>query len=233
MAAVVGGAGGIGGATADLLRADGMRVVALDLPRAAHDARDDEDFMALDATDPQEVERAIGAIVGRHGRLDVLINAAGIVQLGGIEDITPEDWRRIMAVNLDAVFYCCRAAYPHLRQTSGAVVSVSSVSGRTKSILTAPNYVASKAGVIGLTMVLAAQWAADRVRVNCVAPGLTNTGMHAIYTPEQIELMRAAVPIGRFAEPNEVAETVAFLAGDRSAYVTGEVLNVNGGLFMG
>lgn len=127
----------------------------------------------------------------------------------------------------------CRAAIPILvRNGGGAVVNIASMSGRTKSVLTAPNYVASNAGVIGLTMSLANQHARDGVRVNCVAPGMIQTPMLDAYTGEQLDAIRAAVPMGRFADPSEIASVVSFLTSDAASYVTGETVNVNGGMFM-
>lgn len=231
---MVGGAGGIGRASLAALLRDGFECAVLDLATVLDDLGDGSVSLAVpvDAADYDSMQHAICEVVKCHGRLDVLVNAAGIAQIGSIDDVSPEDWRRVLAVNLDAVFFACRAAYPHLRQRAGAVVNVSSVSGRTKSMFTAPNYVASKAGVIGLTFALAAQWASDNVRVNCVAPGPATTGMHAMYAPEQIDRMTAAIPMGRFADPAEIADAIAYLAGQHAAYITGEVLNVNGGLFM-
>ena len=139
----------------------------------------------------------------------------------------------MLDVNLKAVFLVCRALVPMLVSAGGgSVVNLTSVSGRTKSIYSAPNYVASKAGVIGLTMSLAAQLATDCVRVNSVAPGLVDTPMLSAYTEQQHEVMRSAIPMGRFAQAREVATVVRFLLSDDSSYITGQTLNVNGGQFM-
>lgn len=162
-----------------------------------------------------------------------IVNAAGIVQLGSLTDLTEDDWDRVLEVNLKGVFLICRALIPMLVEAGGgAIVNLASVSGRTKSIYSAPNYVASKAGVIGLTMSLAAQFAAKGVRVNSVAPGLVDTAMLSGYSEEQKTAMNDAIPMGRFAHPREVATVVRFLLSDDSSYLTGQTLNVNGGQFM-
>lgn len=237
---ITGGAGGIGRATAEALAADGFAITLLDRPDANERAVSELGRRGIevarvdaDVSSPSDVELAVGEVVDAHGRLDVLVNAAGLAQLGGISDITADDWDRLLDVNLKGTFLACRAAYPVLRrQGKGAVVNVASVSGRTRSVFTAPNYVASKAGVIGLTMSLAAQWCVDGIRVNCVAPGLVDTDMTSVYTPDRRRTLVQSIPMGRFARPAEIADAIVFLTSERSSYVTGETLNVNGGLFM-
>jgi NAD(P)-dependent dehydrogenase (short-subunit alcohol dehydrogenase family) len=209
---VVGGAGGIGLASARLLGAEGWKVVLGDI---------------------SSVEHAFANVTGTHG-LDCLINAAGVLQLGTILDVDEAAWERVMNINLTGVYRTCRAAVAHfVAQDGGSIVNLASQSGRTSSFYSAPNYVVSKAGIIGLTMVIAAQHAAQGIRANAVAPGLVETPMIAsAYSDEQRAAMIAKTPIGRFASAEEVGEVVAFLASDRSSYVTGQTLNVNGGSFM-
>lgn len=237
---VIGGAGGIGLATARTLVASGCRVVLVDREASAldelatglSDPGGDVAHRALDATDSAAVD-ALARDLASEGPVAGLVNSAGIVQLGTVLDVTDEDWDRMLAVNLKAVFYGCRAFVPVLRDAGGgAIVNIGSVSGRTKSIFSAPNYVAAKAGVIGLTMVVAAQHAADGVRVNCVAPGIVDTPMLDAYSDDQRTTMRAAIPMGRYAEAREIGETVAYLLSDQASYLTGQTLNVNGGQFM-
>ena len=238
---VVGGASGIGLASAERLGADGWNVVladrderrlATEVPRLLADGVS-ADSVELDVTSAVSIEVAFKEVATRYG-LDSLINAAGILQLGTILDVAEGDWDRVLAVNLKGAFLTCKAAIEiYLAGRGGTIVNIASQSGRTSSFYSAPNYVASKAGLIGLTMVLARQHAAQGVRVNCVAPGLVETPMiESVYTAEQRATMTKATPIGRFATPAEVADVVAFLASDQSTYMTGQTLNVNGGSFM-
>jgi NAD(P)-dependent dehydrogenase (short-subunit alcohol dehydrogenase family) len=240
VALLVGGAGGIGRATAHLLSravdclvvADrdpiGLASLVAELPVGAAQVLTYE----LDATDGSAVEALVDE-VGSRGALSILINTVGIVQLGGVRDVTEFDWDRMLNINLKSVYLTCRAVIPRMVAAGGgAVVNVASVSGRTKSIYSAPNYVASKAGVIGLTMSLASQHARDGIRVNCVAPGIIDTPMLDAYSAEQKQSMLAAIPMARLGRAEEVGECIAFLASKRASYITGQTINVNGGQFM-
>lgn len=188
---VTGGASGIGLATSEALAARGDRIVLAD--RDIDRARAEESRLAgigaveaseLDVTDPAAVESFV-AEVAEAGDLAGLVNAAGVLQLGTIADVSVEDWDRVVDVNLKGTFLTCRAVIPRLEaRGGGAIVNLASIAGRTKSYYSAPNYVASKGGVIGLTMALAAQHAARNVRVNCVAPGIFRTPMAQAYTDE-------------------------------------------------
>jgi NAD(P)-dependent dehydrogenase (short-subunit alcohol dehydrogenase family) len=239
-ALIVGGASGIGLASAHALAADGYRLVLVDrdpgtLAEAARqltEAGAMVDTHVGDVTDATGLQRIV-AEVETAGGFTILVNTAGILHLGGIGDITEADWDQLVDVNLKGTFLMCQAAIPALaRAGGGAIVNLTSQSGRTKSYYSAPDYVASKAGVIGLTMVLANQNARDGIRVNCVAPGLAETPMLSVYAPEQRQKMLDTIPLGRFAQAEEIASAVAFLATPRSSYITGQTLNVNGGSFM-
>ncbi len=136
-------------------------------------------------------------------------------------------------MKLRGAFLTCKAAIPIMIDNGGgAIVNIASMSGRTKSVATAPNYVASNAGLIGMTMTLAAQHARQNIRVNAVAPGVIETPMLQAYRAEQLDAIRAAVPLGRFAAPEEIAAVVSFLVSDKASYITGETINANGGMFM-
>lgn len=242
VALVTGAAGGIGAATAKSLAREGCAVVLVDLAADPLDGicsaltEDGLDARSVkcDVTSRDDVERAVAMAASWHGHLDVVVNAAGIVRLGTVDGIDDDAWHRMLDINLTSVFLVCRAAHASLLAgVAAGVVNVASVSGRTRSVLADPSYVASKAGVIGLTRSLAAQWARDGIRVNCVAPGLTDTAMSSIYSQEERRSFEQMIPLGRYARPEEVAEAIAFLASDRSSYITGAVLDVNGGIFMG
>lgn len=234
---IVGGASGIGLASAELLIEDGWNVVIGDRNTEALERMAGAEGLAgtirIDVTDQHSVDAAFDQLTTEYG-LDALVNTAGILQLGTILDIAPADWQRMIDVNLTGAYRTCRSAVAYLAaHGGGAIVNLTSQSGRTSSFYSGPHYVAAKAGLIGLTMTLAAQHASQRIRANAVAPGLVETPMIAdAYTPEQREAMRSKTPIGRFASPREVAEVVRFLVSDRSAYMTGQTLNVNGGSFM-
>ncbi|CAN7632562.1 SDR family NAD(P)-dependent oxidoreductase [Phenylobacterium sp. LjRoot219] len=240
-ALIVGGASGIGLATAEVLAAEGYELALFDQNAealaAARSRLGQGGWRAR--TYPGDVSDASALIAAvadleQAGRLRILVNAAGILHLGTINEISEQDWDQLVQVNLKGVFLACKAVIPVMaRLGGGAIVNLASQSGRTKSYYSAPDYVASKAGVIGLTMVLANQHARDGIRVNCVAPGVVETPMvAAAYTAEQQRRMIDTIPLGRFARPEELASVIAFLASERSSYVTGQTINVNGGSFM-
>jgi 3-oxoacyl-[acyl-carrier protein] reductase len=237
---VTGGASGIGLATAEALATRGDRVILVD--RDADRVRDEASRLtdagatvlarAVDVTDADALESLVAEVVA-GGDLAALVNSAGVAQLGTIADLSIEDWDRVLDINLKGTFLTCRAVIPQLEaRGGGAIVNLASIAGRTKSFYTAPGYVASKGGVIGLTMVLAAQHAAANVRVNSVAPGIFKTPMAKVYTDEQWRSLLPTIPMGRFGEPPEVANVIVSLLSDEWSYVTGQCINVNGGQFM-
>jgi NAD(P)-dependent dehydrogenase (short-subunit alcohol dehydrogenase family) len=240
IALITGGASGIGLATAAALGARGYQLALLDRDAEALEkaqcqfaARDwTVRTYPADVTDGAALSAAVGDIE-RVGVPRILVNTAGILHLGTIADISEPAWDQLLAINLKGVFLSCKHVVPAmLRAGGGAIVNLTSQGGRTKSYYSAPDYVAAKAGVIGLTMALANQHARDGIRVNCVAPGLVETAMIDVYSPDQRERMLGSIPLGRFAKPEEVAEAIVFLATNGSSYITGQTINVNGGSFM-
>ncbi len=241
IALVTGGGSGIGRATCLQLGRMGAKVAAADLSLPGAQATVEQ--MAaegltgaahpVDVSSAEQVHCLVEAVCDRWGGIDVLANTAGIYQVGGIDDIGEADWDRVLGVNLKGAFLLCRAVVPVMRaRGGGAIVNLSSISGRTKSDLAGVNYVASKAGIIGLTMCLGNQLARDGIRVNCVAPGTTDTPMVANVGEEGRAILTKRVPLGRLGRPDEIAAAVAFLASPAASYITGETLNVNGGAFM-
>jgi NAD(P)-dependent dehydrogenase (short-subunit alcohol dehydrogenase family) len=236
---VTGGAGAIGTAAARELAKRGFGVVIADLDAAACDfiAADIRSSggtaigVALDVTDLASVDAAVAAAVD-FGEFAGLVNCAGIIHVGGIGDVTPDVWSRVIAVNLTGTFNLCRAAVDKLSRTDGTIVNVASTSGRTASIHTSPAYVASKAGVIGLTMTLAKQLAPLGIRVNAVAPGIIDTAMIDSYGAGLQEGLVDGIPLGRKGTSQEVATTIAYLATSESSYVTGQTIAINGGTFI-
>jgi 3-oxoacyl-[acyl-carrier protein] reductase len=241
VALITGAGGGIGRETARLFAAEGMTVAAADVREetaaetlaTVRQAGGTGITVALDVTDEASVAAAVRRAAAALGPLDVLVNCAGIYRIGGLADVSVDDWDTMMNINLRGTFLVCRAVLPGMiERGTGSVVNLSSISGRTKAILAAPSYVASKAGIIGLTMSLAAQAAAHGVRVNAVAPGPADTDMIRGLDAELQAHLVTTIPMGRLATAGEVAQAIAFLASSAAAFITGETLNVNGGAFM-
>lgn len=186
--------------------------------------------MPCDITDPVAVNRMIGKIDDKFGRLDVLINNAGVGQHANIEEITDEMLDRMMRVHLYGTFYCCRATVPIMkRQGHGKILNVSSIWGMT-GWHRASHYCAAKAAILGLTKALAQELASSQINVNAIAPGAVLTPMsRGRYSPEAIERERAEIPWGRWAEPIEIAYVGAFLCSDEADFITGQVVSPNGG----
>jgi 3-oxoacyl-[acyl-carrier protein] reductase len=174
----------------------------------------------------------VDQVVKRAGRLDVLVNNAGVAIDGLAVRTKDEDWDRTLDTNLKGAFALCRAAArPMMKQRSGAIVNLTSVVGEMGNVGQAA-YAASKAGLIGLTKSLARELASRNIRVNAVSPGFIDTDMTSGLNAELKAKMTEAIPLGRLGSADEVAKAVLFLAGDAASYVTGEVLKVNGGMYM-
>jgi 2-hydroxycyclohexanecarboxyl-CoA dehydrogenase len=236
-ALVTGGASGIGAAIARRLAAEGARVVIGDVN--AEGAREvaaeiDGEAIALDVTDPGLVSSAIGGM----GTLDVLVNNAGVDDFGFFTDMTPERWRRLIAVNLEGVFACTHAALPPMQRAGyGRIVNIASEAGRVGSKGSAV-YSAAKGGVIAFTKTIARENGRYGVTCNAIAPGPIETPllMGALELGEigerVVETMKSSTQLRRLGQPEEVAAAVAFFASEDASYVTGETLGVSGGLGM-
>jgi 3-oxoacyl-[acyl-carrier protein] reductase len=239
VAFVTGAARGIGLAIATGLSQRGASVALTDvdlpaLKSAAQSLGNRALAVEADVSRGDDVRRAIERTVEHFGGLDILVNNAGICPLCDFADVTEEEWDRVLDINLKGAFFCCQAALPHLRTSGerGRVVNISSVAGQSGGVLAPVHYSASKAGLIVLTKMLARILAPDRATVNCVAPGTTATDLTAAWAEEQRERVKAAIPLGRLGQPEEIAEAVCFLVSDRAAFITGATLDVNGGLFI-
>jgi len=188
--------------------------------------------LQADVADSQAVERMFAALDERFGRLDALVNNAGIgARFDSLTAIDDATWRRTLAVNLDGAFYCVRAAVPRLRKAGGGrIVNVSSGAARTGGLIGA-HYAASKAGMLALTAKAARELARDGISVNAVLPSVIETEMMMALaaSPEARDRLRAQFPIGRFGQPQEVAEVVRFLVAEAPAYLTGEFISLHGG----
>jgi 3-oxoacyl-[acyl-carrier protein] reductase len=179
-----------------------------------------------------EVEQAVEDIIKESGRLDILVNNAGITRDGLLVRMKEEDWDQVLAVNLKGAFHCLKAAAkPMIKQRFGRIINISSIVGIMGNAGQA-NYVASKAGLVGLTKSAARELASRNITVNAVAPGFIETAMTQNLPEKVREAMLAQIPLNRFGTPEEVAHAVAFLASDQAAYITGQVMHVNGGMLM-
>ena len=235
--AVVTGAGGrLGLEIGRNLRAAGATVVVSDLDPETGRAAADElggDFVKTDVTDPDSVRALVREVLDGHGRVDVMVNNAAIAQSAPAEEMTDEEWRRMISVNLDGVFWGCReAGRAMLERGSGAIVNIASMSG---VISNRPqpqaHYNAAKAGVIMLTKSLAGEWASRGVRVNAVSPGYIRTPMTepSMSNSEWADVWLSSTPMGRIAEPREIAPAVVYLASNAASFTTGANLVVDGG----
>jgi len=239
-AIVTGGTRGIGAAVAALLAEHGAAVVVSgrDAARLQNAVQELEERGAsvhgvvADVAKREDADRLVEAAKERYGRLDLLVNNAGITRDGLLIRMKDDDWDRVMEVNLRGAFLMTRAAAKLMvRQRSGRIINIASTAGAMGNPGQA-NYSAAKAGLIGFTKATARELAHWGILVNAVAPGLIETDMAAAIPAETREALLAQVPLKRIGSPREVAEMVGFLAGDGAAYVTGQVFHVNGGLYM-
>lgn len=241
--AIISGAAGprgIGFATAKTFAQNGARVAILDIDgknaaSAAAELGAGHIGVACDVTNKADCERAVADVLKAFGQIDILINNAGITQPVKVWDISPADWDRIQDVNLRGVLFLSQAVMPHMRgRKSGAIACMSSVSAqRGGGILGGAHYSAAKAGVLGLAKAMARELGPDGIRVNCVTPGLIQTDINAgKISDEKRKEIIDGIPLGRLGVPQDVANIYLFLASDLSAYTTGAVIDVNGGMLI-
>jgi NAD(P)-dependent dehydrogenase (short-subunit alcohol dehydrogenase family) len=240
--AVITGAGrGLGKAIADVLAGRGAHVVVNDLTlelaeEAAASARargESASAIAFDVADPNQVEIAFRRIRGDHGRVDILINNAGIGDFVSFPEITPEKWDRMLNIHLKGSFNCCQAVLAGMKeQKYGKIVNISSVAGKRGDFIGNAHYTAAKAGIIGLTKSLALYAAPFGINVNAIAPGLVATELSDEMSSEMKATTISRIPAGRLGRPEEIARATAFLVSDDASYVFGETLSVNGGSYM-
>jgi 3-oxoacyl-[acyl-carrier protein] reductase len=242
VALVTGASRGIGRAIAIALGADGLFVVvnytaneaaAAETLQKIKDAGGEGALSRFDVADAAAVDAAVKQIATEQGRLDVLVNNAGIAIDGLLLRTKKEDWQRTLDVNLSGAFHCCKAASRYLlKAQDGRIVNISSVVGESGNAGQI-SYAAAKAGLIGMTRTLAKELASRAVTVNCVTPGFIETDMTAAHVQgENREALVKSIPLGRIGTAEDVAEAVRFLVSPRASYITGQVVRVNGGLLM-
>jgi 3-oxoacyl-[acyl-carrier protein] reductase len=247
VALITGGAAGIGKATAQRFIEEGAKVVICDVNKEAGQAVIQElgpraVFFQVDVTDRQAVQAWVDEVMAQYGRVDILVNNAGIVrdnQLVKVKDgqlvkqMPEAEFDLVIGVNLKGVFNCTQAVAPHMiHQGSGVILNASSVVGLDGNF-GQTNYVATKAGVIGMTKVWARELGRYNIRVNAVAPGFIATEILDSMPEKIIERMKARVPLGRLGQPREIANTYLFLASDEASFVSGAVLRVDGAIVVG
>ncbi len=238
VALITGASRGIGRAEAEKFAQQGYQVIA----NYCHSQKEVQQLaktmaergysvipMQADVSDLVQVEQMVAEILRQFHHIDVLICNAGVARQGLLTDFTADDWRNMMSINLDSVFYCCKSVLPTMiRQQSGCIITTSSIWGLTGASCEVP-YSASKAAVIGLTKALAKEVGPSNVRVNCIAPGVVDTQMNGNLTPEILEELREETPLCQIGTPEQIAECAYFLAGEGASFLTGQVISPNGG----
>jgi meso-butanediol dehydrogenase/(S,S)-butanediol dehydrogenase/diacetyl reductase len=230
---ITGAARGIGLATTQMLLEEGHAVVMVDrdvdVLNTEADQLNNVLALSLDVSVPEQVDAMIAESEAKFGRIDNLINNAGVADFGPIAETTFERWRTVMATNLDGVFLCSQAAIPALKKTKGCIVNVASISGLRASTLRVA-YGTSKAAVMQLTQQQAVELGEFGIRANCVAPGPVRTKLAmAVHTQDIIDAYHDAIPLNRYGSEAEIAGLIVFLCSDRASYINGQVIAADGG----
>jgi 3-oxoacyl-[acyl-carrier protein] reductase len=234
---VTGGAAGIGRVTAENFAKEGARIAICDVNPEAGEAVVKElgpeaAFQQVDVASTTAVSGWIEGVLDKYGQIDVLVNNAGITRDGLIMRMKEEDWDAVISVNLKSAFNCIKAVSKIMvKQRSGRIINLASVVGVMGNPGQA-NYVASKAGMIGLTKTVAKELGGRGITVNAVAPGFIETDMTAVLSDKAKEAMLGMIPLQRAGTPQDVADAITFLASDQAAYITGQVIHVTGGMYM-
>lgn len=241
VAIVTGAAQGIGKAIAQRFLQEGAAVAIndIDLEKAeeiVHEAKSKGKkalSVKADVSNEKEVEEMVNRVYSNFARIDILVNNAGIIKRGSTEDHSYEDWDRVIAVNLRGTYNCSKAVIPIMKkQGCGKIVNVSSIAGKVGNIASAPSYGSSKGAINALTKSMARELAEYGICVNAVAPHAVETEMSAEWSQEKRRQLMSQIPLKRLGRPEEVAAAVLFLASDEASFITGEILDVNGGYLM-
>jgi NAD(P)-dependent dehydrogenase (short-subunit alcohol dehydrogenase family) len=235
-AIVIGGSSGIGASIAEAFAREGARVGIIGRRQEKIDAalpplrklNPASVGHAADMRGKEACTKAIGALAKELGSLDILVNSQGITVISPSAELGEQDYLSVIDTNLNSVFFCCQAAYPHMKATGGAIINIASLAGHRGWPLAAP-YAASKHAVLAITRTLATEWAANNIRVNSISPGYVHTELTSVLAPERVALATSRTPMGRFGEPGELAGAAVFLASSEASYVTGADIAVDGG----
>ena len=239
---ITGASRGIGRVTAEIFARAGDQIVVFDVDEARGEAFAGEakskgllvEFIRTNITDTAGVAGSVAAAAERFGSIDVLVNCAGILHLDTLAETTEKIWDRVMDINLKGAFLVSQAVFPYMvRNGGGRIINISSSAGRTGGVKTGVAYSVSKAGIIGLTKTLARMGAADKITVNAIAPGTTNTEMAKQFSSDEIEAILGQIPLGRLVEPEEIGGAVFYLASESAQMISGITLDINGGIYMG
>lgn len=191
-------------------------------------------YITVDLAKVSAIEDMVAKVIDRFGQIDILVNNAGILHSTSIADITEQEWDYILGINLKSVFFITQQVYLHMKQRRfGRIINISSMAGRMGGYANGLAYTAAKAGVLGLTMGFARRVAEYNITVNAIAPGTTESDILKHFTHEQIEMLKNQIPLKRLGSPEKIGELVAFLASDHADFITGAVIDINGGMFMG
>jgi len=238
---VTGASRGIGKAISKAIIKEGAKVALVDIDIeplknvASSINKQGGEAIAIqtDVSNFEEVEIMVERVISQFGSIDILVNNAGIILRGNFLELTHENWERVISVNLGGTFNCCRVVVPHMiKQGGGKIINISSVAGKIGDITASPAYGTSKGAIITFTRSLARQLAQFNINVNAVAPHAIETDMSKQWTEEKRKEIIDSIPLKRMGKPEEVAEVVVFLATEGAAFITGEVINVNGGYLM-
>lgn len=241
VAIVTGAATGIGKAAAEELASRGAHAVIADIDTKGGEAAAAEfrakglaaSYLWLDIGKVDDIRRGVREAVERFSRIDILVNNAGLYSTVPIPEMSEAEWDRVVGVNLKGTFFLSKEVLAHMvGRRYGKIVNIASLAGKRGGVTSGVNYGASKAGVISLTKYLATYAAPYGININAVVPGFAETKMFRMNSPEKIEALLKTIPLGRVAKPEELAKVIAFLASDDASYVTGEIMDVNGGIHM-
>ena len=243
VAFVTGGAQGMGFSIARMMSLHGMKVVVADInaDKIVQVARELNAVggekvvsVACDVSDENSIEVAIKKAVSEFHQLDVVVNCAGILSAAKIRDITRKEWDRILAVNLSGTFFTIQKALPYLQKSkAGRIINISSTAGRMGGVENSMSYSASKGGVCAITKGIARQLGKDNITVNAICPGPTATDIVKTYTSDELRNLKSKILLGRLASPDEIATAACFLASEEGGYITGAMIDINGGFWMG